>query len=161
MRFEAWARNQHSLEVARRANPHARFAADWTADWTHDELAGLRGGPLKTTGAEEQQPFDDAAVGDAGPIDWVRLGAVNAPVSQGRCGTCAQFSATADIEAQWFLHGHGLVKLSEQDSRSSDHLGIGSGPQFPFSGRAWRLSVARHFQGNAAVAAWQNASVCG
>ena len=117
VRFDVWASNQHSLEAARRANPHARFEADWTADWTIDELAGLRGGPLNTTGAEEQPRFDDAAAGEAGPIDWVRLGAVNAPVSQGRCGTCAQFSATADIEAQWFLHGHGLVKLSEQDGR--------------------------------------------
>eukprot|EP00964_Phaeocystis_antarctica_P021123 scaffold11694_cov63-Phaeocystis_antarctica.AAC.2 len=137
VRFDAWASNEHSLEAARDANPHARFEADWTADWTSDELAGLRGGPLNTTGAEEQQPFDDAAVGDAmnpnrspspspspspnpnpnlkqvgdaGPIDWVKLGAVNAPVSQGRCGTCAQFSATADIEAQWFLHGHANPK---------------------------------------------------
>ena len=42
-------------------------------------------------------------------------GAVNRPVSQGRCGTCAQFSATADGEAQWFLHGHALLKLSEQE----------------------------------------------
>ena len=65
VRFDAWASNEHSLEAARDANPHARFEADWTADWTSDELAGLRGGPLNTTGAEEQQPFDDAAVGDA------------------------------------------------------------------------------------------------
>ena len=115
MRFDAWTRNQGSLETARRANPHAQFAADFTADWTSDELAGLRGGPQNTAGTEVQPPFTDAAVSDAVPIDWVRLGAVNVPASQGRCGTCAQFSATADIEAQWFLHGHGLVKLSEQE----------------------------------------------
>ena len=115
MRFGVWKSNLQRLEAARRENAHARFEADWTADWTIEELAGLRGGPLNTTSAEEQPRFDDASVGDAGPIDWVELGAVNAPVSQGRCGTCAQFSATADIEAQWFLHGHGLVKLSEQE----------------------------------------------
>ena len=115
VRFGVWKSNLQRLEAACRENAHARFEADWTADWTIEELAGLRGGPLNTTGAEEQPRFDDASVGDAGPIDWVELGAVNAPVSQGRCGTCAQFSATADIEAQWFLHGHGLVKLSEQE----------------------------------------------
>ena len=115
VRFGVWKSNLQRLEAARRENTHARFEADWTADWTIEELAGLHGGPLNTTGAEEQPRFDDASVGDAGPIDWVELGAVNAPVSQGRCGTCAQFSATADIEAQWFLHGHGLVKLSEQE----------------------------------------------
>jgi cysteine peptidase B len=147
VRFDVWASNRHSLEAACRANPHARFESDGTADWTIDELAGLRGGPLNTTGAEEQPRFDDAAVGDAGPIDWVGLGAVNPPVSQGRCGTCAQFSATADIEAQWFLHGHGLVKLSEQEMIdcgsytgpygmgwvSDEHKGLASNRTYPLA----------------------------
>ena len=83
-------------------------------DWS---LLG-RGGPLSPSLAPQQTPFSAEAVAlarAAGPLDWVARGAVNRPVSQGRCGTCAQFSATADVEAQWFLHGHALLKLSEQE----------------------------------------------
>ena len=96
------------------ANPYATFDLDEYADWSKQELAGLRGGAINTSGAAKQPAFDPS-LGEPKPIDWVALGAVNKPVSQGRCGTCAQFSATADIEAQWFLAGHGLVKLSEQE----------------------------------------------
>ena len=107
-----WTASRLRLAEAQHENPHARFALDATADGT---AAELQGGPLNTSGAEVQPIFDDVAVRAAGPIDWVARGAVNTPISQGRCGTCAQFSATADIEAQWFLAGHGLQKLSEQE----------------------------------------------
>jgi len=103
-----------AVEAAAAANPHALYGLDEYADWCSDERSGLRGGPIKTAAAAKQPAFDPAA-GAPQPIDWVARGAVNKPVSQGRCGTCAQFSATADIEAQWFLAGHGLVKLSEQE----------------------------------------------
>ena len=105
------------IEESSRKNPHAKFGLDFTADWSASELAG--GGALNIPAdAVVQQPFSDAAIKaarDLGPLDWVELGAVTMPTSQGRCGTCAQFSATADIEAQWFLAGHGLIKLSEQE----------------------------------------------
>mmetsp|Transcript_56743 Transcript_56743/g.93875 ORF Transcript_56743/g.93875 Transcript_56743/m.93875 type:complete len:339 (-) Transcript_56743:304-1320(-) len=117
-RFAAWSSNQRAVERAARRNPFASFGLYEYADWFEEELASLTGGPLNSTEAELQQPFDETAVQAAlaiGPIDWVARGAVNVPISQGRCGTCAQFSATADIEAQWFLAGHGLVKLSEQE----------------------------------------------
>lgn len=108
--------NAKEVEANNAANPHATFALDEWADWSDAELAGLRGGPFyPPKDAEVLTKFDDDAVRSAGPIDWVDMGAVNIPVSQGRCGTCAQFSATADIEAQWYLHGHGLIKLSEQE----------------------------------------------
>jgi len=115
VRFSAWQRASASITLANEANSFASFEPDDMADWLPHELAGLRGGPLMPVGAEELIPFGDEAVSKAGAIDWVEAGAVNTPVSQGRCGTCAQFSATADIEAQWFLAGHGLVKLSEQE----------------------------------------------
>ncbi|EOD17274.1 hypothetical protein EMIHUDRAFT_458999 [Emiliania huxleyi CCMP1516] len=114
-RLGIWERAKLAVETSSQANPHARFELDWTADWTASELSGLRGGPIDTAGTERRLPFDEASIREAGPIDWVSRGAVNPPISQGRCGTCAQFSATADIEAQWFLRGHGLVKLSEQE----------------------------------------------
>ena len=69
--------------------------ADEFADWSDSELEGLRGlrdsQAYKT--AEQQEPFDTSKLsGDPKPLDWVERGAVNTPISQGRCGTCAQFS---------------------------------------------------------------------
>lgn len=75
-------------------------------------------------GREQVLPFGDLAVFNeieineivnSSDIDWVKQGAVTPVISQGRCGTCAQFSAVGDIEAQWFLSGKPLVALSVQE----------------------------------------------
>ena len=51
-----------------------------------------------------------------GAIDWVEKGAVTPATSQGRCATCQDFSAIADVESAWHLSGgHPLTKLSEQE----------------------------------------------
>lgn len=74
-------------------------------------------GPVPWLGGEQQTPFSDEAVAAAASssIDWVAKGAVTTPISQGRCATCAQFSATANVEAQWHLAGHPLVPLAVQE----------------------------------------------
>lgn len=138
-RFAAWTAQQLAMNVAKRENPHATFALDDLADYTAEEL---RGGALDTSGARIQPLFDDQSISEAGPIDWVARGAVNTPISQGRCGTCAQFSATADIEAQWFLHGHGLQKLSEQEMIDCSSY---TGPY----GMGWVASVHKGLASNA------------
>jgi hypothetical protein len=81
-------------------------------------------GPAPWLGATEfQRPFSHGAVAAAAgaAIDWTttdnpkKTVAVTAPISQGRCGTCAQFSSTANIEGQWHLAGHPLVPLAVQE----------------------------------------------
>lgn len=89
-------------------------------------------GPTPWLGGESQAPFSAARVtraralafgigeenteNSATGIDWVARGAVTTPISQGRCATCAQFSATANIEAQWHLGGgHPLEALAVQE----------------------------------------------
>jgi len=64
---------------------------------------------------ELQAPFSEHAVSQAAQIDWVDKGAVTPAISQGRCATCAQFSATENVEAQWHLAGHTLVRLAAQE----------------------------------------------
>ena len=112
-------RNSAMIAARDAESPRARFAPDQFADRSQQELFGMRGGSEPVFPKAEIQPrFTEAAVRAAiaaGPIDWVERGAVNKPISQGRCGTCAQFSATANIEAQWHLHGHPLVYLSTQE----------------------------------------------
>jgi hypothetical protein len=121
LRFQHFVTNGARIAETARANPLATFALDDFADWYPEEIRAQRpldGTPAMWPGSVESSLPSSMAVNAAqmaGPIDWVEKGAVNPPTSQGRCGTCAQFSATANIEAQWFLAGNPLAKLSEQE----------------------------------------------
>jgi len=87
-----------------------------TKETTEAKMNGWFGeGRNPWLGGEHQPKFSETAVANAGPIDWVEKGAVTTPISQGRCATCAQFSATANVEAAWFLAGHPLQALAVQE----------------------------------------------
>jgi len=120
IRYEHFRSNIQAVNLAAVGSPMAQFGPNDFADWSPEEFSAQR--PQLTTNfwdnASEQQQFSDQTVQAAlaqGDIDWVAKGAVTTPISQGRCATCAQFSATANIEAQWHLSGHPLVPLAVQE----------------------------------------------
>jgi len=105
------------IQSLQRGSPHAHFTLDETADWSDDEWrARTAGGPPNLAGMPNVSfpPFVKTA-NDSGLIDWVAKGAVTRPESQGRCGTCLDFSGTANVESARFIAGHApLTRLSVQ-----------------------------------------------
>jgi len=116
------------MALTARANPLAMYSLDEFADWSSEELQGLRGFQAEAAEAayNRSEHIDSVLTAEEpGAIDWVQKGAVTTPTSQGRCATCMLFSGTASVEGAWFLAGNPLTKLSEQEM-----IDCGGGPGY-------------------------------
>eukprot|EP01060_Flectonema_neradi_P024305 TRINITY_DN32_c1_g1_i4.p1 TRINITY_DN32_c1_g1~~TRINITY_DN32_c1_g1_i4.p1 ORF type:complete len:339 (+),score=71.63 TRINITY_DN32_c1_g1_i4:53-1069(+) len=69
--------------------------------------------------------------------DWTTKGAVTKVKNQGQCGSCWSFGTTGDIEGTWFLAGHSLTSLSEQELVSCDKTDDGCGGGLQEQAFAW------------------------
>merc|ERR1719424_1781353 len=102
------------------------------SDLSHDEFKALYVGPkIPVRNATHQLNLAEKKLrvkmtGTADAFDWRTKGAVTPVKNQGQCGSCWSFSTVAGMEGAWFVAGHGLVSLSEQQlmdcsTKEGDH----------------------------------------
>jgi len=124
----AEVRRERERAAERRASAEAAYMRDYYRHQNTSHTRWVSTVPPPRRAAARAR----GEIGARGEIDWVTSGAVTQPTSQGRCGTCQSFSCIADVEGAWFLSGHPLTKLSEQQM-----IDCGGGDAY---GMKWILS---------------------
>jgi cathepsin L len=98
------------------------------ADLTSEEFVSIYNGMNVSKVIGEVENIMIAAPAS---VDWRTKGAVTGIKNQGQCGSCWSFSATGSMEGAWFLKGHKLVSLSEQNlvdcSTAQGNMGCNGG----------------------------------
>lgn len=125
-RFSIFQQNLVKIDQMNKRGSHATFGVTKFADLTQDEFKRM----YLSTKYPKQHPadvpvapkFSEAQIAALPKsFDWRTLGAVTPVKDQGMCGSCWAFSTTGNVEGQWFLAGHKLVGLSEQNLVDCDH----------------------------------------
>lgn len=144
-RFFIFVENLKKADLLQAANPFATFGVNSFADMGAEEfkvlyhnaekgykaLASLHDTKTVVDVSEEKMKITPTF------FDWRQKGAVTAVKDQGQCGSCWAFSTTGNIEGQWFLAGHALVSLSEQELVSCDTKDLGCNGGEPHEAVKW------------------------
>jgi cathepsin F len=111
----------------------ARYELNLFADMTPDEHKGMyRGWAVpEAMKSAPQGSFKVSADPTPTSWDWRTKGAVTEVKNQGQCGSCWSFSTTGNVEGQWFLAGHTLTPLSEQQFVDCDKVDQGCNGGLP------------------------------
>jgi len=100
------------------------------------KATGLIPSNHKTSGNTKIHPNAVNATANAKSIDWNAKGALTPIKNQGQCGSCWAFSATEQLESQYFQKFGSLKQLSPQQITSCDTSSDGCGGGNPID--AWQ-----------------------
>lgn len=126
-RFAIFKDNLKTIDELNSRGSHATFGVTKFADLTRDEFKSAylspMGYPTTHSANAPVAPLLPKEVVSSIPSswDWRTHGAVTPVKNQGACGSCWAFSTTGNVEGQWFLAGHPLTGLSEQNLVDCDH----------------------------------------
>jgi len=130
-RFGYFKENMRKAALLQALEPMATFGVNIFSDLSDAEFKSRHNAEKyydrRVKEAKPITPLSDAEIskitsqnGNSSNVDWRQKGAVVGVKDQGNCGSCWAFSTVGGIEGQWFLAGHNLTSLSEQEFVSCD-----------------------------------------
>jgi len=145
VRYNNFKLNLAELARRHKVNPHARYNITKFFDMSREEFRSYPCGVNKLSDLNNLRP-DFVPNLNTEPIphvqalptnfDWTTKGAVTPIKNQEQCGSCWAFSTVGNLEGVWFLAGHKLTSLSEQQEVSCSTTDYGCSGGWPF----WALT---------------------
>jgi C1A family cysteine protease len=139
-RFETFRHNLNKIDqLNAQANGMASYNVTKFSDMTVEEFRKYPcGGRLGDLKPKKDFKINMGTLPEVDPtalppsFDWTTKGAVTGVKDQGQCGSCWAFSVIGNMEGVWFLAGHTLTSLSEEQVVDCSNTDYGCSGGWPF-----------------------------